>query len=165
MSPHCKYRMEINRQIGLVHVVWIWNRNLGNVVPNWANSLLCAAEMLQKTSLFLFSWYTGRLVPPDSQNATWRSLLTKAIIVLKKPIQTSAGKAVNYETEVEFCLPLEPKLINFMILFTVAVYFDNTFLSCLPQFRVMWMTEKGITATGWESRSRQIEADVTAVQD
>lgn len=61
--------MEINRQIGLVHVVWFWNNNLKNVNPNRANFLLCAAAAakLQKTSLFLFSWYTVRLVPPISQ--------------------------------------------------------------------------------------------------
>lgn len=46
--------MEINRQIGLVHVVWIWKKNLKNVNPNGANSLLCAAAKLRKTSVFLF---------------------------------------------------------------------------------------------------------------
>lgn len=105
MSPYCKYRMEINRQIGLVLVVWIWNKNLKNVNPNRANFLLCTADKLQKTSLSLFFWYTVRPVPPVSQK--WHmeiSLLIKAIIILmnpnkNKPIQISVFMAVNAETD------------------------------------------------------------------
>lgn len=66
MSARCKYRMEINRQIGLVHVVWIWKKNQKNVNPNQASFSLCAADQLQKASFFFF-WYTVRLVPPISQ--------------------------------------------------------------------------------------------------
>lgn len=54
MSAHCKYRMEINRQIGLVHVVWIWKKNQKNVNLNQASFSLCAADQLQKASFFFF---------------------------------------------------------------------------------------------------------------
>lgn len=60
--------MEINRQIFLTRGVWIWNKNLKNVNPNWANSLLCAADELQKTSVFLISWYTIGLLPSSLKN-------------------------------------------------------------------------------------------------
>lgn len=39
----------------------------------------------------------------------------------KEPTQTSAGEAANAKAEVEFCLPLEPKLINFKIHFTLIL--------------------------------------------
>lgn len=148
MSLHCKYRMEINRQIGLVHVVWIWNRNLGNVVPNPANFFILCCWYATKDfclSFLLVCWEVGAtqlwkghvvILTKQSHHHTDESQQNRKTNK-KKPTQTSAGKAENAETEVEFCLPLEPKVINFKIHFTVAVYFDDTFLSYLPQFGVM----------------------------
>lgn len=143
MSPHCKYRVEINRQIGLVHVVWIGNRNLGTVVPNWANFFILCCWYATKDfclSFFLVYWEVGATQLPkghveiltnQSHHHTDGSQ-QNGKTNKKEPTQTSAGEAANAEIEVEFCLPLEPKLINFKIHFTVAAYFDNIFCPICP---------------------------------
>jgi len=77
--------MEVNRQIGLVRVVWIWKKNLKNVNSNRANFLLCAADKQQQTSLSLFFWYAGRLVPPVSPKRHVESLTNQSHHAIDEP--------------------------------------------------------------------------------
>lgn len=121
--------MEINRQIGLVYVVWIWSRSLGNVVPNRASFLFCAAECYKRLlSVFspcvLGGWchttLSVEILTNQSHHHTDGSQ-QNGKTNKKEPTQTSAGEAANAKAEVEFCLPLEPKLINFKIHFTLIL--------------------------------------------